>query len=193
MDALTHNIESLTAPVFHPMCDAIAVKGVELAAKNLERAVKKPGDLEARGNMLLAAMMGAVAFQKDLGATHSLSHALSAVCGLQHGLANAVCLVPVMKYNIEAAREQYALLAPYFGIDTHGMAAGEAARETIEAIRQLNERIGIPSSLKELGVKREQFEEITEKAFMDPCHLTNIRACTRGDLRDLLEEAWRGA
>ncbi|MFA7566231.1 MAG: iron-containing alcohol dehydrogenase, partial [Alkalispirochaeta sp.] len=95
MDALTHCIESLTAPIFHPMCDGIALKGIEFVVANLEKAVKTPTDLEARGRMLLAASMGAVAFQKDLGAAHSISHALSAVCGVQHGLANAILLPPV--------------------------------------------------------------------------------------------------
>lgn len=192
MDALTHNIESLTAPVFHPLCDAIAVKGIEFCAKYLERAVKQPDDLEARGHMLLAASMGAIAFQKDLGAAHSLSHALSAVSGLQHGLANAICLVPVMRYNIEEAKERYALIPPYFGINTFDMLPGQAAEIAIEEIKKLAARIGIPKSLKEVGVKEEDFDEITQKAFLDPCHQTNVKACSKTNLRDLLEEAWRG-
>lgn len=192
MDALTHNIESLTAPVFHPLCDAIAVKGIEFVISYLERAVFQPEDLEARGHMLLAAMMGAIAFQKDLGASHSLSHALSAVCGLQHGLANAICLPPVMKYNLDMAKKEYALIPHYFGINTFDMDPVKAAETAVEQIQQLGERIGIPSSLKEAGVKPEQFDEITDKAFLDPCHATNIRPCTKGDLRELLETAWRG-
>jgi len=193
MDALTHNIESLTAPVFHPLCDAIAVKGIEYVATYLERAVKHPDDIEARGYMQIAASMGAIAFQKDLGAAHSLSHALSAVCGLQHGLANAICLIPVMRYNIDMAQKEYALIPPYFGIDTFGMPPGDAAIAAIEQIQQLSERIGIPGSLREAGVKEEDFEEIVDKAFLDPCHQTNIKPCKRQNLRDLLEEAWRGA
>lgn len=192
MDALTHNIESLTAPVFHPLCDAIAVKGIEYAIGYLERAVQHPEDLEARGYMLLAATMGAIAFQKDLGASHSLSHSLSAVCGLQHGLANAVCLPVVMKFNLDVAKKEYALLPPYFGIDTFDMSAEQAAAIAIDQIKQLNSRIGIPASLKEVGVKADQFDEITEKAFLDPCHSTNVKACSKSDLRELLETAWRG-
>ncbi|MFW6361961.1 MAG: iron-containing alcohol dehydrogenase [Spirochaetota bacterium] len=192
MDALTHNVESLTAPVFHPLCDAIAVKGIELVVGYLERAVRHPDDLEARGYMLLAATMGAIAFQKDLGASHSLSHALSAVCGVQHGLANAICLPVVMKYNLDDAKQHYALIPPYFGINTFDMDARKAAEVAVEQIKQLNQRIGIPASLKEVGVKSEAFDEITEKAFLDPCHATNIKACTKDDLRALLESAWRG-
>ncbi len=192
MDALTHCIESLTAPIFHPMCDAIALKGIEFVAGNLETAVKEPENLEARGKMLLAASMGAVAFQKDLGAAHSLSHALSAVYGFQHGLGNAICLPPVMEFNREAAREQYALIPPYFGVNTFGMDTGEAADIAIQQVRSLNARIGIPSSLKAAGIVNDRFGEVESKAFSDPCHLTNARPCTEKDLQVLLEKAWEG-
>src|SRR5881394_2550382 len=92
MDALTHCIESFTSPVFHPMCDGIALEGIHLAMEALPRAFRDGNDLDARGRMLVAAAMGAVAFQKDLGATHSLAHPLSTLCGLHHGTANALCL-----------------------------------------------------------------------------------------------------
>lgn len=192
MDALIHNIESLTSPEFHPMCDGIAVKGIELAVQNLERAVKHPDDIEARGNMMLASMMGAVAFQKDLGACHSLSHALSAVCSLQHGLANAVCLVPVMRFNLEAAAPQYRIVAACFGEHTQALDDAEAALAAVKRIRELNRSIGIPSSLKELGVREDQFDEIVEKAYRDPCHATNPIPCSSEDLRTMLREAWEG-
>src|SRR4029434_8024174 len=94
-----HCIESLTSPVFHPLCDAVAVEGARIACQFLTRAVADGGDLESRGMMLMAATMGGIAFQKDLGAVHSLSHPLSAHFGLHHGLANALCLLPVMRHN----------------------------------------------------------------------------------------------
>jgi 4-hydroxybutyrate dehydrogenase len=190
MDALTHNIESLTAPVLHPMCDAIAIKGVELVVKYLEKAVINPEDLEARGYMMLAAMMGAVAFQKDLGTAHSLSHALSAVCGLHHGLANAIVLPFVMNYNKEICRSEYALIARVFGINTFDMDELEASEKAIQKVRALNQRVGIPQSLRESGVKEEQLEEISKKAYLDPCHYTNARSCTENDLLSLLKEAF---
>ena len=192
MDALTHSIESLTAPVFHPMCDGIALKGIELVIKNLEKAVKNPTDIEARGYMMLGAMMGAVAFQKDLGTAHSLSHALSAVCNLQHGLANAIVLPFVMNYNKEVSKSEYAIIAREFGINTFGMDELEAAEKAIEEVRALNKRIGIPASLKDVGVKEEQLDEIGGKAFLDPCHYTNSRSCTQDDLMSLLKEAFLG-
>jgi len=189
MDALTHNIEALAVKDFHPMCDAIALKAIELIAQNLEKAVKNPTDIEARGNMLIAAAMGAVAFQKDLGAAHSLSHALSAVCHLQHGLANAICLVPVMKYNKEVSAAEYAQVARCFGLNTFAMSDLQAADKAIAVVADLNRRIGIPPTLAEVGVKPEQLETLTEKAFADPCHLTNPRPCTKEDLRMLLKQA----
>jgi alcohol dehydrogenase class IV len=192
MDALTHCIESLTAPIFHPMCDAIALKGIEFVAGNLETAVKEPENLEARGKMLLAATMGAVAFQKDLGAAHSLSHALSAVYGFQHGLGNAICLPVVMEYNRDVAKEQYALIPAYFGINTFGKDPGEAADIAIAEVRNLNARIGIPPSLKAAGIADDRFDEVVSKAYADPCHQTNARPCSEGDLRNLLRRAWEG-
>ncbi len=192
MDALTHNIESLTAPIFHPMCDAIAVKGIELAAEYLEKAVKTPESLEARGYMMISAMMGAVAFQKDLGTAHSMSHALSAVCGLQHGLANAICLPVVMNYNKEVSKKEYVLVARAFGINTFEMNELEAAERAIDEIAALNKRIGIPEALKKVGVKKDQLPEVADKAFLDPCHLTNSKSCTKDDLLKLLEEAYEG-
>lgn len=193
MDAITHNIESLTAPIFHPMCDAIAVKGIELGVEYLEKAVKSPSDIQARGYMMMCAMLGAVAFQKDLGTAHSMSHALSAVCGLQHGLANAISLPVVMNYNKEVSKKEYALVARAFGINIFGMDELEAAEKAIQEITALNKRIGIPASLKKTGVKEEQLREVSDKAFLDPCHLTNSRACTKEDLYDLLKQAYEGA
>ncbi len=163
MDAFTHCVESLTAPVFHPMSDAIAIKGIEFTAKYLEKAVNEPGDIEARGYMQLAAMMGAVAFQKDLGAAHSLSHALSAVSHVQHGLANAICLVPVMKYNKLVSAAEYKTVATCFDINTFGMTELDAADKAIEAVEDLNRRIKIPAKLSEAGVKEDQLEEIADK------------------------------
>jgi len=102
LDAFTHCLESFTSPVFHPLCDGIALEGLHLIVGALPRACRDGHDLEARTQMLVAAAMGAVAFQKDLGATHSLAHPLSTVCGLHHGTANALCLPAVMKFNAQA-------------------------------------------------------------------------------------------
>jgi alcohol dehydrogenase class IV len=190
LDALTHNIEALTVEDFHPMCDAIAEKGIEFVASYLERAVKNPGDLEARGYMMMAAMMGAVAFQKDLGAAHSLAHALSSVCGMQHGLANALCLVPVMRFNMEASARKYAVVARGFGINTFGMTDLEAASQAIAAVEDLIRRVGIPATLADAGVEEDLLPLLGRKAFEDGCHQTNPRPCTQEDLLQLFRQAY---
>jgi alcohol dehydrogenase class IV len=190
MDALTHNIEALTVEQYHPMCDAIALKGVELVARYLERAVNNPGDIEARGQMMMAATMGAVAFQKDLGAAHSMAHALSAVCDMQHGLANAVCLPAVMRYNREASAEAYRLVARGFGIPVEEVSAAEAASLAIEAVEDLLRRIGLPATLRQAGVAREQLPALARKALEDGCHATNPRACSEEDFMRLFEEVF---
>ncbi len=189
MDAFTHCIEALVVKDFHPMCDAIAIKGIDFIAQYLETAVKEPGNIEARGGMQLAAMMGAVAFQKDLGAAHSLSHSLSSVCHVPHGLANAICIVPVMKFNKKECLKEYAKVATCFGINTFEMSDEEACDKAIEAVADLNKRIGIPERLSQVGVKEEHLEELTKKAFLDGCHQTNPRKCTSEDLMALYREA----
>ena len=189
MDAFVHCVEALCVKDFHPMCDAIALKGIEYCAEYLEVCVKEPGNVEARGYMQLAAMMGAVAFQKDLGAAHSLSHSLSAVCHVPHGLANAICIVPVMKFNKAVCVDEFSRIAGAFGINTFEMSKEAAAEAAITAVAELNKRIGIPSTLSEVGVKEADLEELAEKAFMDGCHATNPRSCTREDLMALYKEA----
>ncbi len=190
MDAFTHNIESLTAPIFHPICDAVAVGGLELSVKYLERATKDGQDLEARTYMMVAAMMGAIAFQKDLGAAHSLAHPLSTAFGVHHGLANAVCLPAVMRFNREVAASAYARLAGIFGVNTFEMDTLEAADKAVAEVSALNERLGIPARLRDCGVPEDALEALSQKAFEDPCHATNPRPCTREDLLRLYQESW---
>ena len=189
MDAMTHAIEALVCPVLHPMCDAIALEAIRMVWLYLPQAYSNGTDLEARGMMQIAAAMGAVAFQKDLGAAHSLSHPLSSEFGIQHGLANAICLVPVMKYNKEVSAAQYARVAQCFRINTFSMSDPDAADKAIEAVAELNKRIGIPSSLAEVGIKESQLPMLAKKAFEDPCHTANPRPCTEQDLLMLYKQA----
>jgi 4-hydroxybutyrate dehydrogenase len=188
MDAFTHCLESLTCPVFHPICDAIAIHGLELVIRYLERAVRDGHDIEARGNMQVAATMGAIAFQKDLGATHSLAHPLSTEFGLNHGLANALCLPAVMRFNLPAAEAHYARLARQFGYWTGTQA--EAATRAVEEVEALIARLGITAGLRHHKVPRESLAALSGKAFEDSCHKTNIRPCTQADLLGLYEASW---
>lgn len=190
MDAFTHCLESLTCPVFHPLCDAIAIHGLELVIRYLERAVRDGRDIEARGNMQVAATMGAIAFQKDLGATHSLAHPLSTEFGLNHGLANALCLPAVMRFNLEPAASHYARLAGLFGVPTYQMTQSEAAARSVAEVESMIDRIGITPGLRNHQVPRESLGSLSAKAFEDSCHRTNIRPCTQDDLLRLYEESW---
>lgn len=190
MDAFTHCLESWTCPVFHPLCDAIAMHGLELIIRYLERAVRNGEDIEARGYMQVAATMGAIAFQKDLGAAHSLAHPLSTEFGLNHGLANALCLPAVMRFNLGPATPHYARLAGMFGAPVHQMSAEEAAVRAVAELESFLDRLGIVRGLRHHGVPRESLTALAAKAYEDPCHRTNIRPCTQQDLLNLYEQSW---
>ncbi len=181
-DALTHNVEAYLAQGDHPMADAIAVAGIDLVVKHLPTVVQNGGDLDARGGMMKAAMMGAVAFQKGLGACHSLAHPLSSECGLHHGLANALCLPAVLAFNEEAAIERVLHVTLLLGAEP---AAGSAAR----AVADFRRRVGLPGSLKEVGVTESLLPKLADKAFEDACHRENPRPCTRDDLLALYRAA----
>ena len=188
-DALTHCIESYTCPVFHPMCDGIALEGVRLIIGALPRAVRDGKDLEARGHMLVAAAMGAVAFQKDLGAVHSLAHPLSTICGMHHGLANALCLVAVMNFNARAKPGLYRRVGIACGLDIMRCSEGEADGQTVGFISRFLADLGLNTKLREHGVREEQLDDLVAQAWDDPCHKTNAIPVTVEDLRALYREA----
>lgn len=185
LDALTHCIESFTSPVFHPLCDGIALEGVHLIVEALPRAYRNGADLEARGKMLVAAAMGAVAFQKDLGATHSLAHPLSSVCGLHHGTANAVCLPHVMEFNAQRKPGLYRRVGLAAGLDVVKAGDPEADRRTIQFTRRLIRELGLGDGLRAFGVQESHLDALVEQAVADPCHQTNPVPVTREDLRAL--------
>ena len=182
-DALTHCIESYTSPEFHPMCDGIALEGVRLIADALPRAVKNGADVDARGKMQVAAMMGGVAFQKDLGAAHSLSHPLSSLCGLHHGTANALTLPVTMDFNAQRKPGVYRRVGEAMGIP------GATDAQAIEALRRLLRDVGLPEGLSAHGVKESQLNALADQAVKDPCHATNPVPVTRDDLYKLYQLA----
>ncbi|HKW85040.1 MAG TPA: iron-containing alcohol dehydrogenase [Burkholderiaceae bacterium] len=182
MDALTHNVESYLSPAYHPLCDGIALEGTRIAARSLLTAVREPDNLAARGDMMMASMMGAVAFQKDLGAVHSCAHALGTVCDLHHGLANALMIEPVMTFNYEAVPAKFDELARVVG------AGGGNA--FVPWLARLKQQIGLPAGLEAAGVRRAQFGKLVEIALADGCHATNPRPCTAADFQRFFEEAY---
>ncbi len=189
MDALTHNLESYLSTVYHPICDGIALAGVKLVAQHLRRAVDNGSDLEARGAMMMAAMMGAIAFQKELGVTHSLAHPLSTVANLHHGLANAILLPYTMAFNRNAATDQLRDIAAAFGVNIYALSPKEGAQAAIDQVAQLCKDIDIPSRLREANVTAEMIPDLARQAVADQCHLTNPRPCTEEDMIDLYREA----
>ncbi len=184
-DALTHNIEAYLAKGYHPMADGIALEGVRLVAKYLPKAVHDPKNLEARGGMLMASMMGAAAFQKGLGVTHSCAHALSTVHDTHHGLANALMLEACMEFNLEVVPERLAMLGQAAGVrakDDSGLAKG-----FIKWIGALKKETGIPAGLKAAGIK--DFAKCLDIAVADACHPSNPRPVTRADFEKLYKSS----
>jgi 4-hydroxybutyrate dehydrogenase len=175
-DALTHCLEAFCSLGDHPMADGIAIGGLELCAANLVRAVEHGDDLPARGGMMKAAMMGAVAFQKGLGACHSLAHPLSSEKGMHHGLANALCLPAVVDFNEAAARDR---------LERVRTILGPQAKSCGEAVRALRKRVGLPEGLGAEGVTPTDIPKLADKAVEDACHRSNPRPTTREDLAGL--------
>ena len=180
MDALTHNMEAYLAKNFHPMCDGIALEGMALIAQSLEKATKDP-DVESRSKMLLASLMGAVAFQKGLGVVHSLAHPLSTLLDTHHGLANAVNLPYGMKFNYDGLEDRF---------DRMAMALGTGKGEhVVEYLFELNGKLGLPTKLSEIGVKESHIDELSLLAETDFCHPNNPKPVSREDFTELYREA----
>jgi alcohol dehydrogenase class IV len=187
-DALTHCIEAYCSPFDHPMADAIALEGIRLVATHLIEAVRNGKNLEARGGMLKAAAFGATAFQKGLGACHSLAHPLSAEFGTHHGLANALCLPAVLDFNRSVVEERLATIAKKLGVKA---ADDESlAFECSGAVRALRHKIGLPGSLNEAGIPESGLPALADLAFEDPCHHENPRECSRDDLLKLYQASF---
>ena len=189
MDALTHNIEAYLSTAYHPICDAVALGGIRLAAENLERAVKEGADVEARSNMMLSSSMGAIAFQKDLGAAHSMAHPLSTVAGVPHGLANAIVLPHILAFNRPSAIKRLGDIAQAMGCSVDAQSPDDRANAAIEAVQTLALHIDIPKSLSAVGVTESQIPEMVKQAVDDPNHETNPRPCTAEDFDKLYRQA----
>ena len=191
MDALTHNVESFLSPAYHPLCDGIALEGARIAAKSLRTAVREPHNLEARSDMMMSSMMGAIAFQKDLGAVHSCAHALSTVADLHHGLANGIMIDHVMRFNLPAATAKMAELAHVVGI--HEGPQETSALAFIDWLVELKRDLAIPQTLAvypaKRAVTRADIPALVDVAINDICHQTNPRPCTRADFERLFAAA----
>ena len=181
MDALTHNMEAYLAKMFHPLCEGVAMEGISLISQSLEQVVNRP-DLASRSRMMIASLMGAVAFQKGLGVVHSLAHPLSSLLDTHHGLANAVNLPHGMRFNIQGQEQKFRKMAMAMELKT------PTGEKLVEHLFELNQKIGLPSRLREIGVKPEHIDTLSDLAFADFCHPNNPKPVRREDFKKLYYE-----
>ena len=182
MDALTHNIESYLSPAYHPLCDGIALEGLRVGARALVTAVNQPHNLQARSDMMMSSMMGAIAFQKDLGSVHACAHALGAVCDLHHGLANALMIDTVLAWNHEVVPKKFDEMA-------HVADVGGGGYAFIAWLKHLKLQIGIQGGLAARGVTAAQLPQLVPLAVQDFTGRTNPRVATAADYERLFMQA----
>ncbi|MCK0754267.1 iron-containing alcohol dehydrogenase [Chromohalobacter japonicus] len=183
MDAIAHCVETYLSPKFNPPAEAIALDGLSRASKYLLRAVRDGSDMEARTEMMMAALEGALAFQKGLGGVHSMSHALGGLkeLALHHGTLNALLLPPVLRFNEKVCAEKYEKIKQAMGLYPEN--------DLAEAFEKLNADLGMPKSLREMGVPYEVLQDIAEWSYQDHSTATNPRPATKEDFLQLLNEA----
>ncbi|HWA81629.1 MAG TPA: iron-containing alcohol dehydrogenase [Acetobacteraceae bacterium] len=185
MDALAHNLEAYCSPAYHPMADGIAVEGIRLVFEHLPRAFIDGSDIVARGHMMSAAAMGAAAFQKGLGAIHSLSHPVGALYDTHHGTTNAVFMPYVLLTNRPAIEEKITRLAAYLGI-------GPSFEAFLEAVLKLRADLGIPHTLAAFKVPGEKRSQIADMAIVDPTAGGNPITLTRERALEIFDRAMEG-
>src|SRR5258706_11315651 len=182
MDALTHNMEAYLAKMPHPLCEGIALEGISIINRSLERAVNKP-DLESRSKMLIASLMGAVAFQKGLGVVHSLAHPLSSLLDTHHGFANAVNIPYGLGFNIKGFEHKFKRIAMTLELKE------ETGGAVLKYLFDLNSKINIPHKLREIGAKQEHIETLADLAIADFAHPNNPKPVSREDFKQLYQKA----
>ena len=186
MDALSHNLEALCTPWFHPMADGIALQGMSLIKDWLPVAVSDGKNLVARANMMIASTMGATAFQKGLGAMHAVSHPLGALYNTHHGLTNAVMMPYVLIFNRDVIEGKMTALARYLNLPNPSFAA------ILKWVLELREQIGIPHSLKGIGVDDMQTDLVVRMAAVDPTAGSNPRPVGKTELQQIFLAALHG-
>ena len=186
MDALAHNLEAFCAPGFHPMADGIAIEGIRLTKKSLMTAVKDGKNLEARSDMLAAASMGSTAFQKGLGAIHSLSHPVNAQYNLHHGLSNAIFMPYVLTYNKKFIEKRIVSICDYLGLKKN-------FKNFLDWILELRKELNIPHALSEVIIEDKfDLETLSKMALEDPSTATNPRLLNLEDMKKLYDHSMKG-
>lgn len=185
MDALAHCLEAYCSKVYHPMAHGIAVEGIKSIKDNLVTAYKDPRNLKARSEMLVSSPMGSTAFQKGLGAIHSLSHPVNAVHDLHHGLTNAIFMPYVIKFNQPEIESRIILLSNYLELEDRSFSG------FLSWIVDLRRQLSIPHTLKELNIKFD-FDSLAEMALIDPSTSTNPIKMTLNDMKKLYIDSYEG-
>ncbi len=187
MDAYTNCIESFLSPVFHPICNGIAVEGLRYISHGLETAVREGSNRDARESLMMGALMGGISSHKGLGVVHSLSHALGAEGRAHHGTLNAILLPHALRFNREAAHERLVELALRLGLGR----SGEGPAHLITLTELVLARLPLPKRLGGVeGLRHDRIAEYARLALLDHCLKTNPRPCTQADLEQLLDRAW---
>ncbi|APX15582.1 alcohol dehydrogenase [Phaeobacter inhibens] len=182
LDAFAHCVEAFSSPHYHPMSQGIALEGMRLVKEYLPRAYADGTDIEARAQMMSAAAMGATAFQKGLGAIHAMSHPIGALFNTHHGTTNAVCMPAVLAFNAPEVADRFKTAADYLGID--GGFEGVCAY-----VQELNDSLGIPGGLSELGVTEAAIPELVKGALIDPSCGGNPVVLDQANLTQLFKDA----
>ena len=186
MDALAHNLEAFCAPGFHPMADGIAIEGIKLIKKSLLNAVHNGNDLDARSDLLAAASMGSTAFQKGLGAIHSLSHPLNAKFNIHHGLSNAIFMPYVLTFNREAIEERIISICDYLNLS-------KSFNSFLEWILDLRKELEIPHKLSDvIDINKLDIDELSEMALNDPSTASNPKTLTISDMKIIYKNSISG-
>ena len=180
-DAMVHAIEAYCVPSFHPLCDGLALEGLNLISKWLPVAVKEPDNLAARGAMLVGSCAAGIAFLKGLGHVHAISHMIGAEYNTQHGLTNAIILPVVLRFNLPGMEEKVKRMAESMGLQD------VSVKGFIEEIERRLDELGIPRSLSEIGVPENCEERIAKKALRDSAARTNPRAASLAEMRRLVK------
>ena len=186
MDALAHNLEAFCAPGFHPMADGIALEGMKLVKNSLLKAVNNGKDLEARLDMLAAASMGSTAFQKGLGAIHSLSHPVNAQFNVHHGLSNAIFMPYVLTFNKSSIEKKIISICDYLDLN-------KSFESFLEWILHLRKKLSIPHKISDIvDEKKVNLEELSKMAYEDPSTPTNPKKLSISDIKEMYEHSFSG-
>ena len=186
MDALAHNLEAFCAPGFHPMADGIALEGINLIKTSLMTAFNDGKNIEARQNLLAASSMGSTAFQKGLGAIHSLSHPINAKFNMHHGLSNAIFMPYVLTFNKKFIEKRISIISAFIGL-------GNTFDSFLDWIIKLRKELKIPHKLSELiQINPNQLEELSQMALEDPSTTTNPTKLTKEDFRKMYQYSIEG-